>query len=146
MKMDNEIEELLIQERKKIAYRLCGNGYFLPLDEIAAATKLSLGEVEKIQKQREDDYERRKKINPLYDSRRMEPDESDARVRLKSIWTEHHERGAIQMMKENLEALREMIEDETDENKKKRFEEHRAKVEKNLKDRQKNLEDWNNAF
>jgi ElaB/YqjD/DUF883 family membrane-anchored ribosome-binding protein len=65
---------------------------------------------------------------------------------LKSIWTEHHERGAIQMMKENLEALREMIEDETDENKKKRFEEHRAKVEKNLKDRQKNLEDWNNAF
>jgi hypothetical protein len=130
--MNNEI----YQERKKIAYRLCGT--LISVEEISTATKLSIEEVQELKKQRDDDYTRRRKINPLYNGD-MELDESDAQTKLKSIWTKYHERGAIKMMKENLEHLNMMINEETDTDKKKRFEEHRDKMERELEERERNL-------
>jgi hypothetical protein len=144
MDKDRDIEELLHEERRKIAYRLCG--FMIPPEEISIGTGLSLEEVQDLQKQRQDDYEYRRSINGFYDSRRMELRESDSIVRLKSISTRQHEISAIKIISENLEHLNIMIDEEKDADKKRKFEEHRIKMERDLKEREENLKGWNNGL
>lgn len=122
------------EERRKIAYRLFEH---LTFDElISDVTKLTLVEVCELRQRREDDYKRRKKMNPFYQYQGMELIESDYTVKYKSdIWTKHHEQGAVRVLKENIQQFKEMLVEETDENKRATLIKMLKKMECELRDR-----------
>lgn len=133
----NENELLLNEERRKIGYRLCE---FLISDEvISITTKLSLDEVSELRQRRNDDYQKRKRINPFYSCEGMELGESNVRIKSKiGIWTKYHEKGAVEYLQENIEQINKILDEETDEKQSSTLIKMLHQMEKELKERTEN--------